>query len=404
MDKVIGDIAGVPNPKSDWGQNDKRKADYIKNKPDLTVFANALKGTISGEAIGITDISPIEHNMGVSVRCKQMIPPQKSTVTVQGYTYDSTNGDGSFIINTVGDGSITSSKEVLGKNLHDLLVDGKTYTFAMDNFDKKPVAFVLATTRLSDNKAIYHVASSSNNFIQRFTVDKSAYRYDRMYLQINTTSEVFENVIVKPILALGSYTSLPFAPYIEDISTVKLYKQGKKLLSNDVYEKSNWIYNAHGQNYTYNFQLSKGIYTISFDCVQQKGYFYLQYSTDNWETSTSIYLMTPKDLKQPHTFEADGKQQWRLYWYSNSGWFADGYITNIQIEVGSSYTGYEEYIEPTIYDVQADGIVESVKSLYPSTTLYTDTSGAVIDCTYNRDINKAFAELQNAIIAIGGLE
>ena len=67
MDKIIGDIAGVPNPKSDWSQNDERKADFIKNKPDLNVFANALKGTKSGEAFNIADISPIEHNMVVKV-------------------------------------------------------------------------------------------------------------------------------------------------------------------------------------------------------------------------------------------------------------------------------------------------------------------------------------------------
>ena len=35
MDKVVGDIVGVPNPKSDWNQTDETKADYIKNKPDI---------------------------------------------------------------------------------------------------------------------------------------------------------------------------------------------------------------------------------------------------------------------------------------------------------------------------------------------------------------------------------
>ena len=35
MDRVIGNIVGVPNPKSDWNQNDATKADYIKNKPDI---------------------------------------------------------------------------------------------------------------------------------------------------------------------------------------------------------------------------------------------------------------------------------------------------------------------------------------------------------------------------------
>ena len=33
--KVIGNIVGVPNPKSDWNQTDETKADYIRNKPDV---------------------------------------------------------------------------------------------------------------------------------------------------------------------------------------------------------------------------------------------------------------------------------------------------------------------------------------------------------------------------------
>ena len=33
--KVIGNIVGVPNPRSDWAQEDKTKADYIKNKPSI---------------------------------------------------------------------------------------------------------------------------------------------------------------------------------------------------------------------------------------------------------------------------------------------------------------------------------------------------------------------------------
>ena len=35
MDKIIGNTVGVPNPQPDWNQTDKRKADYIKNKPDV---------------------------------------------------------------------------------------------------------------------------------------------------------------------------------------------------------------------------------------------------------------------------------------------------------------------------------------------------------------------------------
>lgn len=31
--KIIGNVVGVPNPKSDWQQQDSRKSDFIKNKP-----------------------------------------------------------------------------------------------------------------------------------------------------------------------------------------------------------------------------------------------------------------------------------------------------------------------------------------------------------------------------------
>ena len=36
-EKIIGNIVGVPNPKSDWNQTDPTKADYIKNKPTDTL-------------------------------------------------------------------------------------------------------------------------------------------------------------------------------------------------------------------------------------------------------------------------------------------------------------------------------------------------------------------------------
>ena len=34
--KIIGNTVGVPNPKSDWEQNDKSKADYVKNRTHYT--------------------------------------------------------------------------------------------------------------------------------------------------------------------------------------------------------------------------------------------------------------------------------------------------------------------------------------------------------------------------------
>ena len=73
----------------------------------------------------------------------------------------------------------------------------------------------------------------------------------------------------------------------------------------------------------------------------------------------------------------------------------------IWINIGSSAIDYEQY-DLTEYTPNTDGKVNGVASLYPNTALTTDTDGVIIDCEYNRDINKAFAELQAAIISLGG--
>jgi hypothetical protein len=75
----------------------------------------------------------------------------------------------------------------------------------------------------------------------------------------------------------------------------------------------------------------------------------------------------------------------------------------LQVELGTTPTEYEPYIEPTVYDVNADGTVEGVTSLYPSTTLYTDTQGAVIDCTYYQDGKKVKENLIDMILSLGGV-
>ncbi len=74
----------------------------------------------------------------------------------------------------------------------------------------------------------------------------------------------------------------------------------------------------------------------------------------------------------------------------------------IQLEVGDKATEYEEYKAPSEYDIYLTGEVPGVTSIYPSTTLITDTPGVLIECEYNRDITKAFAELEQAIISLGG--
>ena len=96
----------------------------------------------------------------------------------------------------------------------------------------------------------------------------------------------------------------------------------------------------------------------------------------------------------------------RLVLQNNAGQtvYEDGEVavnfSNVQVEAGYGDTGYVPYVEPVEYFVGEDGKVDGIIS--SEMTLMSDTEGAVLECEYNRDINKAFEEMCNAIISLGG--
>jgi hypothetical protein len=149
----------------------------------------------------------------------------------------------------------------------------------------------------------------------------------------------------------------------------------------------------------YSWKLQPGKYV--FDTVANSKYYYSLTLKDD-VTGSTTELNNNYDHKG-RTIELANETTVSTYRIS----IAQGVTVNNltvypQLEIGTAATEYEPYIEPVEYPVNADGTVDGVTSIYPTTTLLTDTAGAVIDVEYNRDINKAFAELYNAIISLGG--
>lgn len=73
--KIIGNIVGLPSPRSDWNQTDERKADFIKNKPtnlatkeyvdkdkEAIKFANGLSIESREDGIYLVDSTKDEEN------------------------------------------------------------------------------------------------------------------------------------------------------------------------------------------------------------------------------------------------------------------------------------------------------------------------------------------------------
>lgn len=252
-----------------------------------SIFANALKGTASGEAIAITDASPIEHEMGVKVRGKNLI--NMSAVTIpSGQSYSYENG-----IATISQGTYVYVPRARWDFFDVSMFEGKTVTVSLD-----------------------------------VTEDQGT----------NTKGNIL---------------------YIQGISDKE--------------------YNLKPHGFT-----QTGKITLTYTFADKLDYDQIR---------IMLYAQHLKDASESFSF------------------------TNVQFEIGTTATTYAPYVEDistvkvtvgdggTVskqYDVNADGSVDGVTSIYPSMTLSTDTVGAAIDCTYNRDINKAFEELYNAIISTGG--
>lgn len=137
--------------------------------------------------------------------------------------------------------------------------------------------------------------------------------------------------------------------------------------------------------------------------------------------SVSTYYMTLSaddnsafitDLGSGKAFTAT-RSSYTLIIYIEKGTKAENLIFKPQIEEGAIVTAFAPFIADITtasvivngsqtYPINADGTVEGVKSLYPTTTLIADTEGIVLDVEYNRDINSAFAELQGIVNTLVG--
>lgn len=61
-------------------------------------------------------------------------------------------------------------------------------------------------------------------------------------------------------------------------------------------------------------------------------------------------------------------------------------VKDLQVEIGETATEYEEYKAPVEYTPNADGTVNGIELLQPTTTLMTATQGVTIEAEYNKTL------------------
>lgn len=367
--------------------------------------SNALKGTATGEAVRMDDVSPVAHEMAVKVRSENLCPIASIDTNVNATGYINITGfeHGTYTLSAditkYEDDDATNTR--IGLNI--VYMDGTSDQFAgskdascgeCDGVTRRKS--VTATT--NPQKEIKHLALRLLDYSTATTRNAKA-----------------ENILLK-----RGATDTGYTPYIEDLSAVKVLKFGKNLLPypydfttqskggvNCLIAEDGHISLSGTATVTASFEVKKfkvkkGVeYTLSLDL--DSSHFssktcQVWLKTDSGVLVDHLYLIC-KD--RPKTFIplADGNVTLLIQVYVG---YTVGLHFKALLELGNTATDHEQYIEPTEYTVNADGTVAGVTSLSPTTTLMTDVEGAIIDVEYNRDINKAFDELKNAIIALGG--
>lgn len=418
---------------------------YINN-----TFANALKGSKSGSAILIDDISPVTHEMGVKVRGKNLCvdvsnrtdvffsgsPTTTYSITgsqiIKGFAINgnSTNYHITDFVNSNGTVSFKTSNASYTIGIDVRVVQGVTYAVSANITGGAGGSSPIWIVFLKDG------LFQSYTTAQSFTVPNNC---NQAILLIRPSAANTECSFSNIQLELGT-TATAYTPYISDLTAVKVNRCGKNLfsLANRTWanfgafanttvrniNKDNFYFRISANNYVNNnttgFEIINGnsikITTpnayglgVPLNLIAGQSYIISCIKSDNKKCQINVgyydiegnWLSSDSNIS---TFTIPENAYWSMLCFvaANIQEAEELTFTNIQLELGTTKTDYEPYKECAEYTPTADGTVEGVTSLYPNTTLMTDTEGVIIDCEYNRDINKAFAELQQAIISLGG--
>lgn len=368
---------------------------YEAGKLALLKASTYMQGTARGSALVLNDVSPVEHTMGVKVRGKNLFDISSSRGFESAYSGLTSTISGN-VLTVVCTASARTGYLELGT------FPAGTYTFSY----KETYNMSQAIMTGSDIQNLTVLSSSFTTNTKTFTLSEERKVWVRNGGFTNGVSSYsFSNIQ----LEYGS-SATDYTPYISDYTAVKEIQ--KNLVFNNYCE-----FPAGGtETYFQEIYVDK-----TFEPVGGKTY-YLETSNSMAGLSDMKYTCTATaNSIGGYTLECDAirietcSEDYDV-WYNT---FRITYLQAPQLDSVDFDLNIKEYVGEIIravsviktnsdgtvseeYTPTADGTVNGVTSLYPCTKLSTDMEDIIIDCEYNRDINKAFEELQQAIISLGG--
>lgn len=376
MSKIYGDTVGgggskLKNvPQSDWAQTDNTQPDYIKNKPESgQIFeASNENGVLTLKAAGAICEKATSYDVAVQQGFEGTHEEWTDAVIITKSAIESATAATEAAISASANATKaeTAADQAMG-----FATEAKAAALSMGDF------YANALKGTASDKAIV-------------ITDVSPIEHE-MGVKVSGVSDV------------SAVKVLAYGKNLFDKDTSKL-----KLLDSPLYEGETGAYGHYGFALE---NLPAGTYTISAVRARE--------TVIEGVAGRYLYVAKKGGKKYPFsnnvgkkvTVTLDMSEGETLVIFNDYGSLNYGNLENtiltfaeydIQIECGATATDIVPYITPTEYAVNADGTVDGVTAIHPTTTLMTDTAGAVIDCTYSRDINKVYEQLTQAIVSLGG--
>jgi hypothetical protein len=327
-----------------------------------TSCTGVLESRINLEiALRINDISPFEHNISIKLSGRNLIDNEAFLST--------SSSKPSFEL----DGDVGKTYAV-SFSIKDETILSKIARFGISRYDGD------ATT--NDEVVVEFITQGVNNGALTYTVQEGYTYY--LYLYYSDTYTNFGDIFewVKQV----------------DVGKVKAY--GKNISGFIYGDESIWGSYTEGTSTRYYFDmcLPNAEMTISIKTIDNPlGNVYVKRSINGggyYNIPGKYGLLVSGDTREPITFTQVAGERYRVW---TSGENAKNSILNIQVELGSTATDIEDYIEPIEYTPNADGTVE-IEAIYPHTTLVAD--GSDITATYNRDLNKVIDDIYSKILEL----
>ena len=369
----------------------------MSQKAVSNTFSNALTGSASGESVALNDVSPVAHEMGVSVRGKNLATAQQLH---EGNTrYELTEFEGR-----------TAVKFVDNKANSRAVVPFKPNTQYTVSFDARVVKYQDVNNRIrSCLFTFFYSDGTSNNFAkdrneawEHCTFTSTA---GKTVVGVGNTSYDIVNfnyIDINSFQLEEGASETAYTPYIADTSGVDVLQYGKNLCN---VASITGTENAAG-DIKLSYLTKPGTYTASADVTlyaddtATNPTFSVQVLyTDGTHDSGANGSAVPKDgVTRRYTATVTTNPSKAIKWvriislnYSKQEG-RNAKAENIQLEYGATATEYTPYVEPVSFD--------ATKPISPSMTLTTDTAGAIMDVTYNRDANKVLQEILSRLSAV----